>query len=80
VSIAPLAKRLGRLLNGNLSHCDGGPDRRVYAEEFRVFEVLGRVTYIRHEDDRDYHMALKDPDAPGSSVVTELADTLCSGA
>ena len=69
-----------RDLNALPSHCDGGPDRRVYPEEFRVFEVSGRVTYIAHEDDRDYHLALEDPDAPGSTVVTELADTLCQGA
>jgi hypothetical protein len=69
-----------RDLNALPAHCDGGPDRRVYPEEFRVFEVSGRVIYIAHEDDRDYHLALEDPDAPGSTVVTELADTLCQGA
>ena len=45
-----------------------------------MFEVSGRVIYIAHEDDRDYHIALEDPDAPGSTVVTELADTTCAGA
>jgi hypothetical protein len=67
-------------LNTLPTHCDGGPDRRVYAEEFRVYEIAGRVIYIAHEDDRDYHMALEDPDGSGSTVVTELADTLCAGA
>lgn len=69
-----------RDLNALPSHCDGGPDRRAYPEEFRVFEVSGRVIYLAHEDDRDYHIALEDPDAPGSTVVTELADTMCAGA
>jgi hypothetical protein len=69
-----------RDLNALPSHCEGGPDRRVYPEEFRVFEVSGRVTYVAHEGDRDYHLALEDPDAPGATVVTELADTLCAGA
>lgn len=69
-----------RDLNALPSHCDGGPDRRVYPEEFRVFEVSGRVTYLAHEADRDYHIALEDPLAPGSTIVTELADTLCAGA
>ena len=69
-----------RDLNALPSHCEAGPDRRIYAEEFRVFEVAGRVTYIAHEDDRDYHLALEDPNDPGSTVVTELADTVCSGA
>ena len=69
-----------RDLNALPSHCEVGPDLRIYAEEFRVFEVAGRVSYIAHEDDRDYHLALEDPIAPGSTVVTELADTVCSGA
>jgi len=67
-------------LNAFASHCEGGPDRRVYGEEFRVFEIVGRVIFVAHEDDRDYHMALEDPNDSGSSVVTELADTMCSGA
>jgi len=67
-------------LNALTPHCDGSPDRRVYAEEFRVFEITGRVIYIAHEDDRDYHMAVEDPDDPTATVVTELADTRCSGA
>ena len=46
-----------RALNALPQHCGGGPDRRTYAEEFRVFEVVGGVTYIAHEDDRDYHLA-----------------------
>jgi hypothetical protein len=67
-------------LNRLSAHCDGAPDQRTYPEEFRVFEVSGRVIYIAHEDDRDYHIALEDPNAPGSTVVTELADTMCAGA
>lgn len=67
-------------LNGLSSHCDGGPDRRAYPEEFQVFEIVGRVTFVAHEDDRDYHMAIQDPNDANSSIVTELADTMCSGA
>jgi hypothetical protein len=67
-------------LNALPSHCEGGPDRRTYPEEFRVFEIFGRVIFVAHEDDRDYHVVLEDPDDSNSSVVTELADTLCSGA
>ncbi len=69
-----------RDLNALPSHCEAGPDRRIYAEEFRVFEIVGRVSYVAHEDDRDYHIAVEDPNAPGFTVVTELADTVCSGA
>jgi hypothetical protein len=56
------------------------PEQRTFAEEFRVFEAVGRITYAAHEDDRDYHIAIEDPDTPGSSVVAELADTVCAGA
>lgn len=69
-----------RDLNGLPSHCEAGADRRIYAEEFRVFEIVGRVIYVAHEDDRDYHIAIEDMSSPGSTVVTELADTLCAGA
>jgi hypothetical protein len=62
------------------SHCDAGPDSRSYAEEFRVFEISGRVIFVAHEDDRDYHVVVEDPNDPSSSVVTELADTQCAGA
>jgi hypothetical protein len=67
-------------LNGFATHCSGLPDSRRYAEEYTVFEVVGRITYVAHEDDRDYHIAIEDPNAPGYTVVTELADTLCAGA
>src|SRR5262245_19733933 len=67
-------------LNALPSHCDGGPDRRTFPEEFRVYEIVGRVIYAAHEDDRDYHIVLEDPSDPTSSIVTELADTRCAGA
>jgi hypothetical protein len=69
-----------RALNDFSSHCSGLPDARTFAEEFRVYEVTGRIIYIAHEDDRDYHIALEDPDASGITVVAELADTVCAGA
>jgi hypothetical protein len=67
-------------LNALPSHCDGGPDRRIFPEEFRLYEIVGRVIYVAHEDDRDYHIVLEDPTDATSSVVTELADTRCAGA
>ena len=67
-------------LNERESHCNAGPDMRTYPEEFVVFEIFGRVIYVAHEDDRDYHIVLEDPNDTSSSVVTELADARCSGA
>jgi hypothetical protein len=69
-----------RELNGFAAHCSGLPERRAFPEEFQLYEVVGRITLAAHEDDRDYHIALEDPAAPGFTVVTELADTLCAGA
>lgn len=69
-----------RELNGLDTHCTDLPERRAFTEEFKVYETTGRITYIAHEDDRDYHIAMEDPNSPGFTVVTELADILCAGA
>ena len=80
VNVAAITTVSIKDLNSFPSHCSGLPDTRTYSEEFRVFAVSRRIIYIAHEDDRDYHIALEDPDAPGFTVVTELADTVCAGA
>lgn len=68
-----------RELNGFATHCSDLPERRTFTEEFKVFEVTGRITFVAHEDDRDYHVALEDPNSSGFTVVAELADILCAG-
>ena len=35
-----------RDLNTKATHCDGGPNIRGHAEEFSVYEVVGRVTFV----------------------------------
>jgi len=40
------------------AHCGEERDRRVFAEEFQTFEILGCVTVARREADGDYHVAL----------------------
>lgn len=80
VNVASVTPISIRELNGFATHCTGLPERRAFAEEFKVFEVTGRITFVAHEDDRDYHVALEDPGGPGFSVVAELADILCAGA
>ncbi len=69
-----------RALNEFPTRCSGLPDTRAFDEEFSTFEVTGRIIYVAHEDDRDYHIALEDVDDPGYTIVSELADTLCAGA
>lgn len=67
-------------LNAFDTHCTGLPERREFPEEFQVFEVTGRVSFVAHEDDRDFHIALEDPGSPEFTIVAELADILCAGA
>jgi len=69
-----------KALNERASHCDGGPDRRSYPEEFEVYEVTGRVTFVRLEDDRDYHIAIANLQDSSFTIVTEVADIACQGA
>jgi len=69
-----------RALNERSARCSGLPSGRAFAEEFEVYEVTGRVTFVRLEDDRDYHVALADPADSNSTIVTEVADIACQGA
>ena len=62
------------------AHCQGGPDHRVFPEEFKVYEVVGRVRQVMAEQDRDVHIVLADPNAIEQTIVIEVADPNCSGA
>lgn len=67
-------------LNGRPAHCEGAGSRRTFGEEFQVFEVVGRVTLIRAETDRDFHIVLRDLTDPRYTIVVEVADPACQGA
>lgn len=69
-----------RELNELPTRCSGLPSARTFPEEFVTYEVVGRIIYAASEDDRDYHVSLADPSDPSYTVVTEVADTACSGA
>ena len=66
-------------LNMLPAHCGEERDRRVFAEEFQTFEILGRVTVARREADGDYHVALADPQT-GETIIVEAVDPLCAHA
>jgi hypothetical protein len=66
-------------LNLLVAHCSGHPELRSYPEEFSTYSVVGRITLVRLEDDRDYHIALADPDDPAFTIVTEIPDSVCEG-
>ena len=65
-------------LNALASRCTDLPDRRAFAEEFRVYEVIGVVQLIRNEDDRDVHIALADPADAAKTIVVEVIDPGCA--
>lgn len=69
-----------KTLNELAVHCSGIPSPRTYPEEFRLYEVTGRITVAKSENDHDYHVALADLDEPAYTIVTEIADPLCDGA
>jgi hypothetical protein len=69
-----------KALNERATHCSGLPSARTFAEEFQSYEVIGRVIYVRLEDDRDYHVAMADPADSSHTIVTEVADVACQGA
>jgi hypothetical protein len=80
VNFAPVSSSVA-ILSSLLPHCGDGPDKaRAYSEEFQVFEVVGRITGVRAEDDRDFHVAIADPSDASATMVTEVADPGCSGA
>lgn len=61
-------------LNAIPSHCGPARNHRVHDEEFRVYQVVGRIVRVKHEPDRDIHMVLEDPDNPGERLVVESDD------
>src|SRR5919197_837060 len=65
-------------LNGFATRCAGLPDGRTFAEEFRVYEVVGIVQLTRNEKDRDVHVALADLIEPTKTIVVEVVDPPCA--
>jgi hypothetical protein len=61
-------------LNAIRSQCGPATDHRVRDEEFRVYEVVGRVARVKRERDHDVHIILQDPDDPRERMVVESDD------
>jgi hypothetical protein len=60
------------VLNALPPHCSSLPDRRTFSEEFRTYQINGRVTLLRLEDDRD-HIAAVDPAASSETMIRPSA-------
>lgn len=80
VSLAEATPTTVAALNALPVRCSGLPDTRISPDEFRVYEVTGRVKEVRREADHDYHVVLEDPVAAGVTIVVEVVDPACSGA
>ncbi len=61
-------------LNAIRSQCGPATDHRVREEEFRVYEVVGRVAGVKRERDHDIHIVLVDPEDPRERLVVESDD------
>jgi hypothetical protein len=61
-------------LNAIPSHCGPAGNRRVRDEEFHVYRVVGTITRVRRERDRDIHIVLADAARPGDRLVVEADD------
>jgi hypothetical protein len=68
-----------KALNALPSHCGPAPDHRVRPEEFRVYQVVGRITRVKREPDHDIHVVLQDRDDPHEYLVTESGDPAFRG-
>jgi hypothetical protein len=79
VNLTPVFTTVAKLTS-HLAHCEGGPDRRVYNEEFQTYEVIGRVEIVRVEDDHDYHVVLSDLIDRSITMITEVVEPACEGA
>ncbi len=69
----PIATTIAAL-NALPSHCGPAGNHRRAPDEFRVYEVTGRITRVRRERDRDVHIVLADPERPRERLVIELGD------
>jgi hypothetical protein len=61
-------------LNEVRPHCGPAGNRLRRAEELRVYQVVGRMTRVRRERDRDVHIVLADLVHPRDRLVIELGD------
>ena len=53
-------------------------DRRIPPHELRVYRVRAVVERILTESDCDWHLVLRDPDAPTASMIAEIRSPDCA--
>jgi hypothetical protein len=71
---APIATTIAAL-NQLPPRCGPAFNRRVRPEEYRVYEVVGRITRVKREPDHDVHIGIADPADPRQRMVVEIKDS-----
>jgi hypothetical protein len=61
-------------LNDLPAHCGPAGNTRRAPEEFRVYEVVGRITRVKRAPDGDIHIVLADLQNPRDRIVVEVGD------
>jgi hypothetical protein len=70
----PIATTIAAL-NAVAPRCGPAFNHRVRAEEYRVYEVVGRITRVKREPDHDVHIGIADPSDPRQRMVVEIKDS-----
>lgn len=52
-------------------------DHRIAPQELTVYRIRGIIEHIAVEGDRDWHMIVRDPDQPKTSMIVEIPDPEC---
>jgi hypothetical protein len=58
----------------------GSDDPRTAPVEFRTYRVRARLKLATKEDDRDIHLVIGAPSAPGKEMIVEFPMVRCQGA
>lgn len=61
-------------LNALPAHCGPTRDHRIRAEEFAVYQVVGRIVRVKREPDHDIHIVLEDPADARARIIVESDD------
>jgi hypothetical protein len=52
-------------------------EHRIAPQELTVYRIKGLIDRIVVEDDRDWHIVVRDPDEPAVTMIVEIPDPDC---
>ncbi len=56
------------------------PTARVAPTEYTLFRLVGCLTLVKDEADRDYHLVIADPARRDVTIIAEIPNRACAGA